>query len=528
MDIDFLLPSDRLHSTSIEWNETCRSLQVTVQCQQGESPCPRCGCLAARVHSHYHRRLQDLPCSEYNVEIRLAVRRFFCDNPACGQRIFAERFPELVRPYRRVTLRLANFIQHLGLLLGGTSSEQVLHLLSMSASRWTILREVRQVHPPVRPCPRVLGIDDWAIRRGHRYGTVLVDMETHRVVDLLPDREADTVAHWLEVHPDVQIVSRDRAGAYAQAARQGAPQAQQVADRWHLFANLGEALSGFLRHHRRALKQISGEYAETVLPRACSPAHERRLARFHAARQLRDDGLTIAAIAHQLQLDRKTIRKYVQAVAPPTGRRRRKETLALTPYEGYLLQHGFDGQRTVRQLWRDLQTEGFTGSLTTVATFLANVRHPPMNPPGPLPPLSPEPNPPEKLTPRRATWLLLSPPNVLTDAQRQQVQQIAALHPDVAQMASAAQAFAAILRQHQEAAFDDWLQRALHASVRELRTFARGVKRDYAAVRAALSLPWSNGLVEGQVNRLKFMKRQMFGRAKFDLLRLRVLSLAPP
>ncbi len=245
---------------------------------------------------------------------------------------------------------------------------------------------------------------------------------------------------------------------------------------------------------------------ETVLPRACSPAHERRQARFHAARQLRDNGLTIAAIAHRLQLDRKTIRKYLQAISPPTGRRRRKETLALTPYEDYLLQHGFDGQRTVRQLWRDLQAQGFIGSLATVATFLANVRHPLMNPPVTLPALSPAPNPPEKLTPRRATWLLLSPPKVLTEAQRQQVQQIASLHPDVAQMASEAQAFAATLRQHQEEAFDDWLQRALHASVRELRTFARGVKRDYAAVRAALSLPWSNGLVEGQVNRLKFMK----------------------
>lgn len=528
MNLDFLLPSDHLRIACIEWNETSRSLQVTVQCQQGESPCPRCGCPATRVHSHYLRRLQDLPCSAYSVVIRLVVRRFFCDNPTCSQRIFAERFPELVRPYRRVTRRLANLIQQLGLRLGGTSSRQVLQLLSIATSRWTILREVRQVKLPVRPCPRVLGIDDWAIRRGHRYGTVLVDMETHRVVDLLPDREAETVACWLEGHPDVQIISRDRAGAYAQAARQGAPHAQQVADRWHLFANLGEALTRFLRHHRRALQQISGGYGEIASPRACSPAHERRLARFHAARQLREDGLTIAAIAHQLQVDRKTIRKYVQATAPPTGRRRRKENVALTPYEGYLLQHGFDGQRTVRQLWHDLQAQGFTGSLATVATFLAHVRHPPLHPPVPMPPLSLTAHPPEKLTPRRATWLLLSSPEALTDVQRQQVQQIAAIHSDVAQMAGEAQIFAAILRQQQEEVFDDWLQRALCASVRELRSFARGVKRDYDAVRAALSLPWSNGLVEGQVNRLKFIKRQMFGRAKFDLLRLRVLSHAPP
>ena len=293
----------------------------------------------------------------YQVEIRLAVRRFFCDNPACCQRIFAERFPELVRPYRRFTMRLANLMQRLGLYLGGTSSVQVLHLLSVTASRWTVLREVRKTNLPIPTCPRVLGIDDWALRRGHRYGTLLVDMETHRVVDLLPDREADTVSRWLEAHPEVQIISRDRAGAYAQAARQGAPQAQQVADRWHLFANFGEALTTFLRRHRRALKQIPT--GERSVRNRCSarrsPAHEQRLARFQAARQLHDDGLTIAAIAQQLQLDRKTVRKYIQATTPPSGRRRRKETLVLTPYEDYLLQNGLDGHRTVRQLWRDFK-----------------------------------------------------------------------------------------------------------------------------------------------------------------------------
>ena len=528
MDIDFLLPNSRLCVERIEWDESSCTLQVAARCRQSESPCPRCGCPAARVHSRYHRRLQDLPCSEYQAEIRLAVRRFFCDNPACCQRIFAERFPEFVRPYRRFTIRLANLMQRLGLLLGGTSSVQVLDLLSVTASRWTVLREVRKTNLPIPTCPRVLGIDDWALRRGHRYGTVLVDMETHRMVDLLPDREADTVSRWLEVHPAVQIISRDRAGAYAQAARQGAPQALQVADRWHLFANLGEALTSFLRRHRRALQQISGESVETAPPRACSPAHERRLARFHRARQLHDDGLTVAAIAHQLQLDRKTVRKYIHAVTPPTGRRRRKEILALTPYEGYLLQYGFDGQRTVRQLWCDLQAQGFAGSLTTVATFLATARHPPINPLVPLPPLSPAPNPPGKLTPRRATWLLLSPPQALTDAQHQQVQQLVTIHPEIAQMATEVQAFANLLRQQQVEAFDDWLQRTLHASIRELRTFARGIKRDYDAVRAALALSWNNGLVEGQVNRLKFMKRQMFGRANFDLLRLRVLAFTPP
>lgn len=225
-----------------------------------------------------------------------------------------------------------------------------------------------------------------------------------------------------------------------------------------------------------------------------------------------------------MHLDRKTIRKYLNTDRCPGGQRRRSSTRTnkLTPYRDYLLSYGLDGQRTVRQLWRDIQDQGYDGSLSAVAAFLAAARHgPPQQTTVYTPPTLAKP---EMLTPRRATWLVLSRAEDLTPDQRQQAERIAQLHPDIAVMVAEAQAFAAILRQHIVEAFDGWLQRTRHSTLRELRSFARGIQRDYFAVKAALELPFSNGMVEGNVNRLKFIKRSMFGQANFDLLRRRVLA----
>jgi len=232
-----------------------------------------------------------------------------------------------------------------------------------------------------------------------------------------------------------------------------------------------------------------------------------------------------------MNLDRKTIRKYLKTehLSPQHPRRHTSQTTKLSPYRAYLLERGLDGQRTVRQLWRELLNLGYTGSLTTVATFLAAVRHPmpethrasaiELTPPMPAV---------TRMTPRRATWLLLARADQLTLNHQQQAQRLIQLHPDIAHIAAHAKAFARLLRERTLEAFDTWLEQARQSSVRELRTFAQGVRRDYSAVKAAISLPWSNGMVEGNVNRIKFVKRQMFGRARFELLRIRVLSRVSP
>ena len=404
--------------------------------------------------------------------------------------------------------------------------------LPVRTSRRTIARVLRRLVPDARPTPRVLGIDDWAIRRGHRYGTILVDLQQGRMVEVLPDREAASIAAWLQAHPGVEIISRDRAGASAEGARRGAPQAVQVADRWHVLKKLGEALTSVFARHRRELKQlgasrhaVTADQCPQVSPPAVpSPTFQARNARFIQVRQWREEGMTINAIAALSHLDRKTIRKYLNADHCPNWHYPRHRLSTLTPYHAYLLEHAAAGQRTVRQLYRHIQAQGFTGSLSTVATYLAAAHQPPTRsvqlessgvPASKLPDTT--------LTPRRATWFLLSRPDQLTQAQQALAQPVAPLNSEVEQATSLAQSFILMVRQRLVDALDPWLDTTLNSTVRELRTFARGIQRDYQAVKAALALPWSNRAVEGHVNRLKFFKRQMFGRAKFDLLRIRVL-----
>lgn len=530
------LPDTKLKIVAAELDRDTATIQLRLRSQESAAVCPSCGQLSGQIHSEYERKLKDLPCSGLTVLITLEVRRFFCKAEACPRKTFSERLPTLTQPYARYTNRLRIIVEMFGLLVGSSMGKRLLGLLEIPSSIWSILRLLRKAEISNRPTPRILGVDDWAIRRGHRYGTLLVNLETAEVVDVLLGREARTLADWLRDHPGVEVISRDRAEAYAEGARQGGPQAIQVADRWHLLKNLGEMLVRVFGHHHRELKTLAqNAVVKQPLPAQTQPTplpvesvatvnpNSRRYARFIHVHELHAQGFTVSAIARQTGMDRKTVRKYLKLTALPAYRPHRRRFSKLLPYQDYLLEHWQNGRRTVRQLWLDSRELGFKGSHSVVAAFMANVRKERGLPAYVRTDLQ-CPAAPPILTPRRAAWLLLARPDQLDEQDLQLRLALPALHPDIQRAAEAAQRFAQMVRDRLPDAFDHWLQDSLHSPLAEVRSFARGIQRDYDAVKAALTLPWSNGTVEGHVNRLKFVKRQMFGRPIFALLRLRVLA----
>ena len=247
-------------------------LRITAHATAETALCPDCATPSRRVHSYYTRSPCDLPCIGRAVRLVLRVRRFRCRNPQCTRKTFAERLPTVVARYARRTARLTAALRAVGFRMSSEAGAGVLKHLQVHISADTLLRLLRRTSLEPETTPRVLGIDDWAKWKGHTYGTVLVDLERHHVVGLLPERESEAVAQWLKAHPGVEIICRDRAEVYAEGAAQGAPNAVQVADRWHLAKNLGEALQRLLERHLPALRAAARQmHDRTILP-APAPA----------------------------------------------------------------------------------------------------------------------------------------------------------------------------------------------------------------------------------------------------------------
>ena len=546
-----LLPDpENLQIETIEIDDEHSVILLNLRTNQTTNRCPLCQAASDHIHSRYKRILADLPWADWSVRLEVQVRRFLCHTASCPRWIFTERMPHVAAPWARRTTRLAAVQREVGLAVGASMGSRLMQALNLPGDDDMVLCLVRQVEPAAVESVRVLGVDDWAMRKGHTYGTILVDLEKGEAIDVLPDRKAETLAAWLRQHPEVEIISRDRAGAYAEGAKQGAPNALQVADRWHLLKNLADALVQALAQHQRPLRQLSQPTVPTQatsLPTSeLSPTNpdppepagievkrqqpatlERqqrrraeRQARFEEVLTLYQHGATVSAIARQTGLDRKTVRKFIHAPTFPERQAPAKRASILDPYKPYLRQRWDEGCHTAVRLWREIQPLGYQGGQMLVVEFVAHLRREHgLAPRARL--LTAQATTP--VTPRTATWLILKRPDKFKDEDHRLLEQIRDLHPDIDAAVTLTQDFATILRQRLSADLDDWLNRAASSAMPTLRSFAAGIRRDYDAVKAAASTAWSNGPVEGQVNRLKFIKRQMFGRANFDLLRRRVL-----
>ncbi|WP_408871502.1 ISL3 family transposase [Craurococcus roseus] len=489
--------------------------------------CPACGAVAGKVHGHYWRMLADLPWHDRRVVWRLRVRRFRCDR--CERRTFAERLPDVAAPKARRTGRLARAQAGIGLAVGGEPGARLSSGLAMPVSGDTVLRLVRKLPAPPRPAPRVVGVDDWAWRRGRRYGTIVCDLERRRVVDLLPDRSAAPLRAWLERHLGVAVVSRDKAGSYAEAARTGAPGALQVADRWHLLVNASDALRGVIERHQAKLREAARLCAAKGKAPAARPTpakpprpgaeapDARRRTRFDAVIRLHAQGVPIKRIARRTGVARNAVRRWLRAGEYVPYRRAPGPSL-LDRHLTFVEERWRAGQRSSAALWRALQERGFEGGYDIVRRW-AKRRRADGGPeePGAASPSWRVPS------SRRAARLLTGDPASLDDAGRLFAATLRAIAPGIRAAADLVGAFGRVIRGGDADALDTWLDAA---SATPLRSFAEGLRADRQAVRAAVAEPWSNGPVEGQINRLKLIKRQMFGRAKFDLLRQRVLHAA--
>jgi len=520
-------------------------LTITANSTQVQPCCPLCSTQATREHSHYTRKLADLPCSGQQVRLRVLVRKYFCDVPNCTRKIFVERLTPFVEPWARVTRRLYQIVQIMGLATGGRLGVRVTDRLGIETTRQTILRRIMAL--PTEPVGQVtqMGIDDFSFRRGRKFGTLVVDLQTHKVLDVLPDRTADTSAAWMTTHPEIELVSRDRGGDYAAAARKAVPAATQCADRFHIYKNLTEAVERTLALCRTEIRKgafdalpeeekkqmeplrLPSEFVsvENWKP-APDPYTERERLTRHAQRQdryeqvaaLRSQGMGNTEIARRVGLTARTLQNW-QKKGFPESSRRRKRASCFDPYAPYVLIRWEQGCTNGLQIYREIKEKGYTGTDRQVYRFLtplrrkvriiqqAQISHLAL----------------QDFSAHGAVWLFVRDRAKLDEKEQIILTAICQASETARTTYQLVQQFRDMLHTRSGEKLDDWLQAVKASQIRELQSFVLGVERDKVAVLAGLTLPQNNGLVEGKVNKLKLIKRMGYGRAAFPLLRQRVL-----
>jgi transposase len=517
-----------------------------VRAKVGDAACPGCGARSSRVHARYQRRLSDLPLGGRQVQVIVHVRRFKCASPCCAQSTFSEQIPGLTTPFAHRTPPLTEALAAIALALAGRPGSRLAAKLAMPCCRDVLIRLIRAQPLPGAGQIEVLGVDDFAVRRGQSYNTILIDMATHQPVDVLPDRESGTLAAWLREHPEVQVVCRDRAGAYAEGIRTGAPQAVQVADRFHLWKNLCEAAEKTVAAHHHCLRAAAAaaqvepaaqEPPAQVPPPAAEPAAppgrtrrlaERTRARYAEVQDCLARGLSRSAAARELNLDIQTVRRFANATCAEEllGKAEHRST-KLDPYLDLVNQRWNEGVTNAGAIAAELRALGFKGDVQTVRRYLQSFRLPGTSRSHPDPNRrKAAPAAPAVPKPRAISRALLTHPDHLSEDDALIVKNATAGCAHLERLHQHVRAFAKIMAQRRGQELPAWLDAVEADDLPELRSLAAGMRRDLAAVINGLTLEHSSGAVEGNVTRIKRLKRDGYGRANFDLLRAQILIAA--
>ena len=539
-----LLPDPTcLHLNLLDASKSAITAVVTTTAQ--EAVCPLCQRCSARTHSRYVRAVADLPWMGCAVRLELHVRRFFCPNPECTRQIFTERLPTVVAPYARRTMRLTDVFTLIGFALGGEAGKRLVAGMGLVTSPDTLLRLIHAQPEEQVSAPRVLGVDDFSFCKRKTYGTILLDLERRIPIDVLPDREAATLEKWLKEHAGVEVISRDRGGPYAEGARKGAPEAQQVADRWHVLANLSEALKPFFARKQAQLKALVKKLPETFSTeeeqqppawyhgqtrrktKMYDAHHQERIERYHKVHELRAQGAELTLIAHHVGISRTTVNTYLNMKSPPARKTGKRSGSVIDPYKAYLVKRWNDGVRNAQQVYREIKEMGYSGSDQPIQRYFVQFRRGKDH--RKFKQVDPSEQTPVKEPPKRpptasqvAHWMTFKEDQRL-EWQQKYLSQLCEEDQEIREANELIQEFTTILRERKGECFDAWLEKVELQGISELCCFAQSLKKDYQAVKAGLTLAWSQGPVEGHVHRLKLLKRQAYGRASFQTLRKRVL-----
>lgn len=496
--------------------------------------CPSCQTLSTSRHSRYTRLLRDLPVQGIPVRVRVSSSRWRCRNSQCERKIFTERLTQIALPHARWTSRLVEILRVFGHSAGGRPAERLLDRLGMAASDSTVLRHLKRNYTPPAALrsPRVVGIDDWAWTKGQNYGTIMVDLETRTVVDVLADRSSSSVAHWLESRPGIEIICRDRHGLYAEGARLGAPKARQVADRFHLIDNLRSRLELQMSCQHKPIRRSEDMLQVATEKRAADvPETDTRStmhAQFTQVRTMYELGRSAAEIVRLTGLSRKRVDKWVRIEKLPE-----RNIAAFKPthpghYHVFLAQRWAEGVTKLDRLHDEIRNLGYIGCRSRLAEYLSPWRrgaHPKISTSTKL--LLPvDPTSGTRISSLVAASLCMKPPPLMTKRQLATLDQLKEQVPGFRAMRRFALRFTALLRSHKPEKLAGWIADATKSGIYALQRFAKTLKRDSDAVKNAIAEPWSSGQTEGQINRLKLLKRSMYGRASTELLRIRMMPLS--